>query len=66
MSKTCCVTGHRDIPAGKLPEITAALSAEAGEDVDIDADEPEEKKKDPPAEERDEADTWTSDDKNHD
>ena len=45
---------------------TAALSAEAGEDVDIDADEPEEKKKDPPAEERDEADTWTSDDKNHD
>lgn len=28
MPKTCCVTGHRDIPAGKLPEITAALSAE--------------------------------------
>ena len=28
MSKTCCVTGHRDLPAGKLPEITAALSAE--------------------------------------
>lgn len=28
MSKTCCVTGHRDLPAGRLPEITAALSAE--------------------------------------
>ena len=28
MSKTCCVPGHRDLPAGRLPEITTALSAE--------------------------------------
>ena len=28
MSKTCCVTGHRDLPAGRLPDITAALSKE--------------------------------------